>query len=107
MIKQITVTELNAKLASGDPVILVDVREKDEHAHCRIPGATHIPLSEFAQRAPSELDRDAEIYIHCHHGGRSQKACEFLAAQGFERLANVAGGIDAWSLEIDPSVPRY
>lgn len=107
MIKQISVEELKVKLAAGTGAVLVDVREADEYGYCRIEGSLHIPLSAFAERAPTELAQDAEILIHCHHGGRSQRACEFLASQGYVNLANVEGGIDHWSLKIDPKVPRY
>lgn len=107
MIPQITVQELKEKLDQNQNITLVDCREKDEHEYCRIDGAKLIPLSEFSERAPQELDKNSEIYIHCHHGGRSQRACEFLKEQGFENVFNVAGGIDAWSLHVDNKVPRY
>lgn len=107
MIKQVSVTEVKTKLDAKNGAVLVDVREADEYGFCRIEGSKHIPLSEFAERAPKELAKDAEILIHCHHGGRSQRACEFLEGQGYSDLSNVAGGIDHWSLEIDPKVPRY
>jgi adenylyltransferase/sulfurtransferase len=107
MIKQVNVEELKSKMDAGEKIVLVDCREPDENQYCRIEGAILIPLSEFSARGLSELDKDAEIYIHCHHGGRSQRACEFLEAQGFKSVANITGGIDAWSLRIDPKVPRY
>lgn len=107
MIKQMTVKEVKEKLDAKSGAVLVDVREADEYGFCRIEGSMHIPLSEFAERALKELGKDAELLIHCHHGGRSQRACEFLAGQGYTNLANVTGGIDHWSLGIDPKVPRY
>lgn len=108
MVKEITVEELKERLVSGKEVILVDCREKDENAFCKIAGSICIPLSEFAERASQELSSDQEIYIHCHHGGRSKRACEFLQEQlGYKNVVNVAGGIEAWSLNIDPKVPRY
>lgn len=107
MIKQISVEELKAKLSAGSGAILVDVREADEYGYCHIGGSLPIPLSAFAERALKELSKEAEILIHCHHGGRSQRACEFLASQGYTNLTNVEGGIDHWSLKIDPKVPRY
>ncbi|MBX7149917.1 rhodanese [bacterium] len=106
-IKQISVTDLKAKLDNKDNFILVDVREQDEYETARIEGATLIPLSQFPARAPKELKQDQSIVIHCHHGGRSQRACMLLASMGYKDVSNVAGGIDAWSLEIDPSVARY
>lgn len=106
-IKQISVEDMKKKLDAAEKIILLDCREPDEHEYCRIPGAKLIPLSEFPKRATSELKPDQEIYIHCHHGGRSQRACEFLESQGFQNVSNVVGGIDAWSLCVDPKVPRY
>lgn len=106
MIKQINVTELQEKLQNGG-IVLVDCREEEEHKYCRIDGAVLLPLSQFAERALKELQPDQEICIHCHHGGRSQRACEYLAENGFPHVSNIIGGIDAWSLNIDPKVPRY
>ena len=107
MPKEIHVEDLKKKLDASAKIILVDCREPDEHEFCRIAGATLIPLSQFEDRAETELKPDAEIYIHCHHGGRSQRACLFLEELGYENVSNVAGGIDAWSLRVDPKVPRY
>lgn len=106
-IPQLTVEEVKEKLDKKENFRLIDVREEKEYETCRIAGSTLIPLSEFAKRATNELKADDEIVIHCHHGGRSQKACEYLAGQGYKKVANVAGGIDQWSLKIDPKVPRY
>lgn len=99
--------ELRDALRQGDPVCLVDVREDDEWALCRIPGAVHIPLSQFAQRGPAELDSGVRVVLYCHHGVRSRRAQEFLLARGFAGAVNLAGGIDAWAREVDPSMPRY
>lgn len=89
-----------------DEVVLIDVRETHEHAHCRIAGAKLIPMGRIPERI-DELPRDKHLLIHCHHGGRSMRVTQFLRAHGYEAVSNVAGGIDAWSLEIDPTVPRY
>ncbi len=88
--------------------VLLDVREETEHALARIDGARLMPLSTLEARL-DELSalRADRIVVHCHHGGRSRRACELLAAHGFTQLSNLAGGIDAWSREIDPGVPRY
>lgn len=86
---------------------LVDVRENDEWALNRIEGAVHIPLSEFAERGPAELESSDRLILYCHHGMRSAQAQAFLMAQGFTDVINLAGGIDAWSREVDPGVPRY
>ena len=107
MPKEIQVEELKSKLNSGENIVLVDCREADENKFCKIEGSTLIPLSEFEERAEGELRKDSEIYIHCHHGGRSMRACLYLEGLGYKNVANVAGGIDAWSLKVDPKVPRY
>lgn len=107
MLKQITVDELKKKLDDKEKIHLVDCREPDEHGFCHIEGAELIPLSQFREKVMQQLRPDEEIYIHCHHGGRSARACEFLMAQGYQNVTNVAGGIDAWSLRIDSKVPRY
>ncbi|MCB1088394.1 MAG: molybdenum cofactor biosynthesis protein MoeB, partial [Verrucomicrobiae bacterium] len=106
MIPEITVHELKERIASEAPFTLIDVREPNEHDICRLPDAILIPLGELANRL-HELDPDADIVVHCKAGGRSAKAIELLMANGFERVCHVAGGINAWSKEIDPSVPHY
>ncbi len=103
---QIEVRALRERMRSGQPYVLLDVREPFEHEMARIEGADLIPLGELPARA-GELDREKEIYVLCHSGVRSERAAEFLRASGFPKVVNVAGGIDAWSEEIDPDVPRY
>jgi sulfur-carrier protein adenylyltransferase/sulfurtransferase len=97
---------LKAKMDRGDKFILVDVRETHEYAICQIPGSVLIPLSEVVQRA-AELDKAADIVVHCKMGGRSAKAIDALKPLGFTRLTNLKGGITAWSNDVDPSVPKY
>lgn len=92
---------------TGDPPLLVDVREEDEWAFNRIEGAVHIPLSTFAERGPAELPKDQPVVLYCHHGMRSAQAQGYLLANGFTDIINLEGGIDAWSREIDPAMPRY
>lgn len=106
-INQLSVEQLKEKIDHKDSFRLVDVREEEEYETAKIDGSVLIPLPQFAQKALLELKPDEEIVIHCHHGGRSQQACEFLKANGFQKLFNLAGGIDAWSLKIDSTVPRY
>ena len=103
----ITVTELKAKLDAGEPLRLIDVREPHEHQHARISGAELKPLGQIMNWMRELADKDEAIVLHCHHGMRSDRACQFLAAQGFTNLQNLSGGIDDWSLHVDPSVPRY
>lgn len=101
-----TCQEVKARLDKGDDLMLLDVREPAEVAFCTIEGSTHIPLGEIPARM-TDLDREREIVIVCHHGVRSFQAAAYLRANGFENVYNLAGGIDAWSLSVDPSVPRY
>jgi adenylyltransferase/sulfurtransferase len=105
-IPQIQVRELQERMESGRPFTLLDVREPFEFEMARIEGANLIPLGELPRRI-GELDREAEILVFCHSGMRSERAAEFLRSAGFAKVASVAGGIDAWSQEIDPDVPRY
>ena len=107
MIKQIDVLELKKKLDAKENLILVDVRQPDEYETAKIEGSQLIPLSTFAQEAVKFLKKDDEIVIHCHHGGRSQRACEYLKSIGYTNVSNLAGGIDSWSLKIDSKVSRY
>jgi adenylyltransferase/sulfurtransferase len=102
---EVSVHDLKRALAEGRALV-VDVREPWEADVARIAGARLMPLSRFAEEAKS-LPRDRPILIHCHHGGRSMQATQWLRRSGFDQVSNVAGGIDAWSLEIDPTVPRY
>lgn len=88
--------------------MLIDCREPDEYAIAKIPGAVLIPMSEFANRIGElESQRDQHIVVHCHHGGRSMRVTQALRSRGFLQTQSMAGGIDAWSQAIDPSVPRY
>lgn len=103
---QLTVEDARDLVAAGRDALLVDVREPSEVAHCRIEGAMHIPMQSIPQRL-AELDRGKHLLIYCHHGGRSLRVTQYLLANGFTKVSNVAGGIDAWSERIDPSVPRY
>jgi len=102
---QITPEQLKAKLERGEKPFILDVREQWEYKTANI-GATLIPLGEVPKRY-NELDPTKEIVIHCHHGGRSQKAVEFLYEKGFKNVKNLVGGINAWSMKIDQKVPRY
>lgn len=105
--KEITVAELKAKMDAGENIQLIDVRMPDEWATAKIEGATLIPLPNILQRM-DELDPTKEIIVHCKMGGRSARAIEALQNAGFEGdMANLVGGITAWSNEIDPSVPVY
>lgn len=103
----ITVTELKAKRDANAPLRLIDVREPAEYRAARLDGAELRPLGQIMQWATELPNKDEEIIVHCHHGMRSDRACQYLAAQGFTNVKNLLGGIDEWSLLIDPNVPRY
>jgi adenylyltransferase/sulfurtransferase len=103
---EISAVELKAKMDRGDDFKLIDVREPHEFQICRIPGSTLIPLGELPKHL-NELDPSAEYVMHCKMGGRSAKAVELMKQSGFKRVINMAGGITAWSTNVDPSVPKY
>ncbi|HZZ37941.1 MAG TPA: molybdopterin-synthase adenylyltransferase MoeB [Acidobacteriaceae bacterium] len=104
-VPQMTVKELKQRLDQGEKVFVLDVREPWEYQVANIGGHL-IPLNDLPKRV-AELNPDQEIVVQCKSGGRSQRAAEFLARNGFEKIHNLAGGILAWSSEIDPTVPRY
>jgi rhodanese-related sulfurtransferase len=106
MIQSLTARELEQLLKSPAPPVVLDVREHSELRLAPFPGARHIPLGELTRRS-GELDSGRPIVCLCHHGVRSHRAAVFLASCGFETLFNLRGGIDAWSLEVDGSTPRY
>lgn len=88
--------------------LLLDCREPDEHALVQIQGAVLLPMSELQGRlAELEPHRQRRIVVHCHHGGRSRHVTLWLRRQGFDHVQNMTGGIDVWSQEVDPSLPRY
>jgi monothiol glutaredoxin len=103
-VRQISVGDLKGLLDAGK-IELFDVRTHEEREKARIEGAQH--FDQAAQEKLAKLDRQTPLYFHCHHGGRSQQAAEHYLRQGFKQVHNVVGGIDAWSVQIDPSVARY
>ncbi|HRT07787.1 MAG TPA: molybdopterin-synthase adenylyltransferase MoeB [Candidatus Paceibacterota bacterium] len=104
---EVSVQELKRALDNPAPGIhVLDVREPDEYQIARIPGAQLLPLSQLGQRW-SELNPDQSYYLYCKSGVRSLRAVQFLRRLGFHQLKSVRGGIDAWSREVDPSVPQY
>ncbi|MBW7905116.1 MAG: sulfurtransferase [Phycisphaerae bacterium] len=106
-IPEISVGELRQRLAEpARAPVLLDCREPNEVEICRIDGALHIPMRQVAERL-SELDPQREIVVYCHHGRRSAMVAGLLAASGFGRVLSLRGGIDAWSCEVDPAMPRY
>jgi rhodanese-related sulfurtransferase len=116
MIEDLTPALVAARLADpGTRPVLVDVREHWERERAVIPDSTdydslHVPLMELPSRL-DDLPRDRDVVVYCHHGTRSRQAVMWLAAQGFggepQRLANLSGGIDAWSRTVDPTIEQY
>jgi rhodanese-related sulfurtransferase len=106
---EISTQELNRLLAAGEEksCILLDVREPWEHAKARIEGSILMPMGDIPSRAHQELDPESHIIAICHHGVRSMSVTAWLREQGFEQVQSLRGGIDAWSSEIDASIPRY
>jgi rhodanese-related sulfurtransferase len=98
--------ELQRLLDSGHRLVVLDVREPEEVAVARLKGSLHIPMGDIPGRL-HELDPDADIVVYCHHGIRSASVAAFLTQREFTSVANLSGGIDAWSQTVDPSVPRY
>ena len=98
--------EFIAQRDADDSWKIVDIREPWEIEIASVPRSIKIPMAEIPSRQ-NELDADKPLAVLCHSGGRSARVAEFLASQGFSRVANIAGGIDAWAQEVDNSLPRY
>ena len=103
----ISPAELKARLDRSENFRLIDVREADEWAVAKIPNAELIPLSEFQQVATQKLSPEENIVVYCHHGVRSARAQGYLKAQGYDHVLNLTGGIDAWALQVEPTMKRY
>ena len=103
---EISVTELKRMHDENEPFMLLDVREDDEIATASLDFARHIPMANVPERLTS-LPKDRPIIVMCHGGTRSGRVAKYLRENGFPDVANLTGGIDAWSVEIDPGVPRY
>ena len=104
-VHQMEVAALKELLNGDSNLRLLDCRTPEERATAKIEGSIH--LDEGAARELTALEKEAMLVFHCHHGGRSQRAAEYFRDQGFRNVHNLVGGIDAWSQEIDSSVPRY
>jgi rhodanese-related sulfurtransferase len=105
---EISATDTAALVSAGEKVRLIDCREQDEWHLCRIEGAELVPLSQFAEQARTRFtDPGERVIIHCHHGMRSAQAAHYLRQRGLPMVWSMAGGIEAWSCEVDAAVPRY
>ena len=104
---EITAEAFSALRKQPNAPLLLDVREPWEYQTTRLPDSTLIPMGEIPSRAHTELDPDTPIVVLCHHGARSLSVTMWLRNQGFDHAQSLAGGIDAWSRTIDPTIPRY
>lgn len=106
---EVSVFDVKKMMDARQPMLLLDVREKDEHKICNIKEATLVPLSELDSRTAEvqKMAGDRPVIIHCHHGGRSLRAAELLRSRGLANCKSMAGGIEVWSTAVDSSVPRY
>lgn len=104
--KEATPREIKQRLDAGEDLVLIDVREPDEMMIAAIDGAQEYPMSQ-ARTWIDALPKDRELVIFCHHGGRSMQVAMALAQRGHTNLTNMTGGINAWSDEVDPTVPKY
>lgn len=107
MVKSVSPKEVASLLSTPkSSVVLLDVREDDERESARIEPSIHIPMRQVADHL-DELPREGTLVVYCHHGGRSATVAAHLESEGFTNVANLIGGIDAWSKFVDPKVPRY
>ena len=105
---EVTVAEAAAALRDAPAPLLIDCRTPEEHATARIAGAVLIPMQEMADRVGELAGREGDaIIVHCHHGMRSLRVARWLRDRGFSRAQSMKGGIDAWTDEVDPAVPKY
>ena len=106
MMIEISPLELKDRLGGEEPPVLLDVREDWELVMAALDGVVHIPMGQLPDRL-AELEIHREIAVICHHGGRSGQVIAFLKQSGFVRVLNLTGGIDAWSRDVDSTIPEY
>lgn len=105
---EVDVAMVNEMQKKEEAFLLLDVREQNEYDIAKIEGSVLLPMSELRLRLEElEPHQDSRIVVHCHHGGRSMQVTRALRDRGYAKVQNMAGGIDAWSLQVDPSVARY
>jgi len=107
LLEEVDARALAEAMAGEDAPLLVDVRTEPERAVAVIQPSLHVGLDRFVERAPVEIPKDRDVVIYCHVGARSAQAAVWLKANGWSRVRSLAGGIDAWSVQVDPEVPRY
>jgi len=106
VVREISVEDLKARRDRGEKPVVLDVREEWELQLARLPDVVHLPMNQVPGRL-AELSRDAETVVMCHAGARSLRVARFLVAQGFTNVANLTGGIAAWTDRVDATVPHY
>lgn len=107
MVARLTPEEVARRLNDDpDSLFLLDVREPEERELAAIEPSLHIPMGEVLERM-DEIPKDRTVVVYCHMGARSEMIATFLESEGYENVANLTGGIDAWSATVDPSMPRY
>ena len=105
---EMSAADARAAMSGSTPFLLIDVRRADEWEAAHVPGSVLVPLHELESRVDEiEAGKDAPIGVLCHHGARSLKAAFLLRALGFSNARSIVGGIDLWSLAVDPAIPRY
>jgi rhodanese-related sulfurtransferase len=104
--RDLTPEQVRDLIAQGRAPRLIDVRDPEDFALCHLPGAELHPADQIAEWSKT-IDPNEEILVYCHHGIRSLHAVMYLSARGFKRLRHLRGGLDAYSLRADPSMPRY
>jgi rhodanese-related sulfurtransferase len=105
---ELDVATVNEMRQQEEPFVLLDVREQNEYDIAKIDGSLWLPMSELRLRVGElETHQESRIVVHCHHGGRSMQVTQALRERGYAKVQNMAGGIEAWSLQIDSDVPRY
>ena len=106
---ELTAAEVKRRLDAGERLHLIDVRQPEEHAIARIEGSQLVPMAEIPNHLQELEERadEAPLVVFCHHGMRSANVVQWLRGQGITECQNMAGGIDAWSTDVDPAVPRY
>lgn len=104
---QISVQELDERLKRGDAIRLIDCREPWENEHVCLEHSTLIPMNDTPAHLDGIRTMEGQLVVYCHHGVRSMHVVQWLRVQGVENVVSLAGGIDAWSLEVEPDLPRY
>lgn len=108
MVRQIDVGQLKSWIDAQQPLLLVDVRQPWEHDTAALPGSVLVPLDQLPDSAGQlQPPEEATVVVYCHHGIRSLSGAAILEQLGFANVVSLKGGIDAWSLRVDPAVPRY